>query len=136
VPVDERRFPRSFDSLDAIFGFVAEFLRAERLDAGHAFDLDLIAEELFTNMVKYGGGAEPIAMALSREGDTVVLVLRDFDARPYDVTRPRALPADLPLSERRAGGMGLHLVQRIADRLEYHHDGRTGTITVRKRLPR
>lgn len=133
--VDERRFPRSFDSLDAIFGFIAEFLGSERLDGAHAFDLDLIAEELFTNMVKYGGGAQPIAMSLSREGNTVVLVLRDFDARPYDVTRPRALPTGAPLSERRAGGMGLHLVQRIADGLEYHHDGRDGTVTVRKRLP-
>lgn len=133
--VDERRFPRSFDSLDAIFGFIGEFLRAERLDGQHAFELDLIAEELFTNMVKYGGGAEPIAMSLSREGDTVILVLRDFDGTPYDVTRPRTLPADAPLSERRAGGMGLHLVQRMADGLDYRHDGRTGTITVRKRIP-
>jgi serine/threonine-protein kinase RsbW len=132
--VDERRFPRSFDSLDGIFGYIAEFLRDERLDTAHAFDLDLIAEELFTNMVKYGGGAEPIAMGLSREGDTVVLVLRDFDARPWDVTLPRALPAERPVGERRAGGLGLHLVQRIADGLDYRHDGRTGTITVRKRI--
>ena len=131
--VDERRFPRSFESLDGIFGMIAEFLRAEGLDAAHAFDLDLMAEELFTNMVKYGNGAEPVAIGLARDGDAVVLVLRDVGAPPWDVTRPRALP-DAPLDERRAGGLGLHLVQRLADRLEYHHDGHTGTVTVRKRV--
>jgi anti-sigma regulatory factor (Ser/Thr protein kinase) len=64
----------------------------------------------------------------------VTLVLRDFDPRPYDVTRPRDVSVQAPLHERRAGGLGLHLVQRMADGLEYRHDGRSGTITVTKRL--
>lgn len=130
----ERRFPRTIGSLDAIFAFIAEFLRERRLDSAHAFDLDLIAEELFTNMVKYGGGEADVALALRHEGDTVTLVFRDFDGDPYDVTRPSRLPADVPLPEQRSGGRGLHLVQRLADGLDYHHDGRIGTITVRKRL--
>jgi len=132
--VDERRFARSFDSLEGLHAFIAEFLTSERLDAAHAFDLDLIAEELFTNMVKYGGGREAIAVGLAREGDTVTLVLRDFDGHPYDVTNPRGVAVDAPLEARRPGGLGLHLVQRMADDLDYCHDGRTGTITVRKRL--
>lgn len=112
---------------------IAEFLQAEGLDAAHAFDLDLMAEELFTNMVKYGNGAEPVSIGLGRDGDAVVLVLRDFGASPWDVTRPRALP-EAPIERRRAGGLGLHLVQRLADGLDYRHDGRSGIVTVRKRV--
>lgn len=134
--VDERRFPRSIGSLEGIFAFIAEFLREQELDGTSAFELDLIAEELFTNMVKYGGGGADVSLGLARDGDVVTLVLRDFDGRPYDVTRPSPLPANVPLAERRAGGMGLHLVQRLADGLDYSHDGRIGTITVRKRLAR
>jgi len=125
----ERRFPRHIDSLDAIFAFIAEFLRERGIDPARAFELDLIAEELFTNMAKYGGGNAEVSLALSSEGDEVTLVFRDYDGRPYDVTRPAALPDVL-----RAGGRGLHLVQRLADGLDYHHDGRVGTTTVRKRL--
>jgi serine/threonine-protein kinase RsbW len=132
--VDERRFPRSNQSLDAIFEFIATFLRANGVEERHAFDLDLIAEELFTNMVKYGGGRGDIALGLAREPDAVLLVLRDFDADPYDVTRPRALPEDGPVRARRAGGLGLHLVQRMADGLDYRHEGRVSTVTVRKRI--
>jgi anti-sigma regulatory factor (Ser/Thr protein kinase) len=132
--VDERRFPRAIASLDAIFATIADFLREHGLDRGCAFDLDLIAEELFTNMVKYGGAAD-VGFALAKEGDVVTMVFRDIGGPPYDVTLPRTLPAaDTPLAERRPGGLGLHLVQRIADGLDYRHDGRTGTITVTKRI--
>jgi anti-sigma regulatory factor (Ser/Thr protein kinase) len=133
--VDERRFPRAIASLDAIFATIADFLREHGLDGGCAFDLDLIAEELFTNMVKYGGTGGDVGFALAKEGDVVTMVFRDIGGPPYDVTLPRPLPgADTPLAERRPGGLGLHLVQRIADRLDYRHDGRTGTITVTKRI--
>ena len=117
-----------------MFTFIAEFLRAHDLDGKHAFELDLLAEELFTNFVKYGTGEGAIALALGLEPGAVVMRFRDFDAAPFDVTRPRALPADGPLRERKAGGLGLHLVQRLADGLDYHHDGRVSTVTVRKRL--
>lgn len=134
--MDERCYPREIGSLDAIFAAIADFLREHRLDAGAAFDLDLIAEELFTNMVKYGAKGGEVGLALAREGEVVTMVFRDIGGPPYDVTTPRALPsAETPLEARRPGGMGLHLVQRIADGLEYRHDGRTGTITVRKRVP-
>lgn len=137
MPSRAGRFARTIDSLDSIFAFIAEFLREHRLDSGHAFDLDLIAEELFTNMVKYGGGEAEVELRLAREGDIVTLVFRDFDGRPYDVTAARALPPrpdTARLADESFGGRGLHLVQRLADGLEYHHDGQVGTTTVRKRL--
>ena len=133
--MDERRFPRTIASLDAIFATIAAFLREHGLDRGIAFDLDLIAEELFTNMVKYGGTGGDVGFALAKDGDVVTMVFRDIGGPPYDVTLPRPLPgADTPLASRRPGGLGLHLVQRIADGLDYRHDGRTGTITVTKRV--
>src|SRR6185436_5207799 len=49
-----RRFPRDFASLEAIYAFVREFLAGHQLAGEHAWSLDLIVEELFTNVVKYG----------------------------------------------------------------------------------
>jgi serine/threonine-protein kinase RsbW len=127
----ERRFGRTFGSLESIFGFVAEFLAANGLPDSAAFDLDLVIEELFTNMVKYHPqGAPEIEIGLRRLGPDVVVVLRDFDVEPFDPTR--APPADLsrPPGERGAGGLGLHLVRRIARDMRYQHRDRTSTITV------
>lgn len=129
--MSERRFGRTFGSLESIFGFVAEFLQASGLPASTAFELDLVIEELFTNMVKYHPqGAPEIEIGLTRLGPDVVVVLRDFDVEPFDPTRAPPVDISRPLSERPAGGLGLHLVRRIARDLAYEHRDRCSTITV------
>ena len=130
-----RRFPRSTAVLEEIFAFVAEFLAAEGIDRERAFDLDLILEELFTNMVKYSReGKDDVEIALAREGEGLRLTLRDFNVDRFDVTGAPDVDISRPISERRAGGLGLHLVRRIADRFEYDYRDRVSTITVWKRL--
>lgn len=129
--MSERRFRRTFGSLESIFGFVAEFLEANGLPASAAFELDLVIEELFTNMVKYHPlGAPEIEIGLSRLARDVVVVLRDFDVEPFDPTL--APPVDLgrPPGERPSGGLGLHLVRRIARDLRYDYRDRISTISV------
>jgi hypothetical protein len=47
----QQYFPRSFDSLDAIFRFIGDFLAARSLDADLLGPVCFIVEELFTNFV-------------------------------------------------------------------------------------
>ena len=108
---------------------------AEGIERERAFDFDLIVEELFTNMVKYSReGKDDIEVALVREADGLRLTLRDFNVERFDVTGTPDVDISVPISERRAGGLGLHLVRRMADRFEYDYRDRVSTITVWKRL--
>jgi anti-sigma regulatory factor (Ser/Thr protein kinase) len=54
-----RTFGRSFDSLEDIFAFTSEFFGRHGLDRDLLPTVDLIVEELFTNMVKYSPGGAP-----------------------------------------------------------------------------
>ena len=129
--MSERHFGRTFGSLESIFGFVAEFLEANGLRDSAAFELDLVIEELFTNMVKYHPhGAPEIEIGLSRLGPDVLVVLRDFDVEPYDPTRAPRVDVGRPLGERPTGGLGLHLVRRIARDLRYDYRDRISTLTL------
>jgi serine/threonine-protein kinase RsbW len=129
--MSERRFGRTFSSLEGIFGFVAEFLESDGLPASAAFELDLVIEELFTNMVKYHPqGAPEIEIGLKRLGPDLVVVLRDFDVEPFDPTRAPRVDVGRPLRDRPRGGLGLHLVRRIARGLRYDYRDRISTITV------
>ncbi len=131
----ERRFTRQVGSLEAVFAFVDEFAAAHGISPDQSYDLALIIEELFTNMVRHGrGGADQISIDLEREDARVAVTLRDFDVEPFDVTRVKALDTSAPLSERRAGGMGLHFVKRLTDGMSYDYRDRTSTIKVTKRL--
>jgi serine/threonine-protein kinase RsbW len=97
--------------------------------------LDLIVEELFTNLVKYGGNArEEIRIALDREPGRLVIVLQDFDSERFDLTQTKPVDIDAPLRERRPGGLGIHLVKRMADDVRYDYANRVSTITVIKRI--
>jgi serine/threonine-protein kinase RsbW len=130
-----RRFGRTLASLEGIFGFVAEFIKANGLDAAQAFEVELVLEELFTNQVKYNPEAShEVEVRLEREGPTVLVVLRDFDVEPFDLTQAPEVDVSRPLSERQTGGLGLHLVRQIAERVRYEHRDRCSTITVSLRL--
>ena len=75
-----------------------------------------------------------IAIALEWKAPTLTIRLRDFDVEPFDPTQAPAVDITRPISERRAGGLGLHLIRQIADRIEYAYQDRNSTITVTKRL--
>lgn len=130
-----RRFRRDMSSLSAISDFVTDYLGAENLVSTLAFDVNLILEELFTNMVKYTRqGRNDVEIGLDREGSVLTIVLRDFDVEPFDPTQAPPLDTSRPLAERGRGGMGLHLVKQMTESLEYHYQDRTSTITLTKKL--
>lgn len=130
----ERTFPRNLAALEAVFAFTAEFLAASGAPAGAAFDIDLIVEELFTDFVKYNRSAHDIGVRLRRAGGAVEMTLTDRDVERFDVTGVPEVDPERYVAERRVGGLGLHLVRKLADRVEYRYEDRTSRIVVVKRL--
>jgi anti-sigma regulatory factor (Ser/Thr protein kinase) len=128
-------FPRKIDSTGKIHDRVAAFFLEQEIDAEHRFAVDLAVEEIFTNMVKYnpGGGGE-IEVALEREGDRLTVRLVDPDSEPFDITRAAEIDPDLPLQQRPIGGLGLHLVRKMIDEIDYAYAKRRSTITLSKRI--
>ena len=133
--VMEQRFDRGFRSLDAIFEFVSAFISRQSLDEAVAYSLNLAVEELFTNMVKYNSGAgERILIRMSREAKLVVVELIDFNVDPFDPDTVAEVTTDQPIDERSPGGLGLHLVKSIVDKVSYEYKDRQMKVTVIKRL--
>ncbi len=131
----QKAFKREIASLDAIFAFIRDFFDREHIDSRHLYTMNLAAEELFTNMVKYNpGNAGDILIDVEADEDRLRLTLTEHDADFFDVTRPRPAPDDVPLQDRRKGGLGLFLVQQMVDGIAYEHEGRRSTVTVTKKL--
>jgi anti-sigma regulatory factor (Ser/Thr protein kinase) len=131
----ERRFLRAATSLEAIYAFVREFLASHGIAEDVAFEIDLILEELFTNMVKYGAAGEPeIAIALGWSAPELTMRLEDRGAPRFDPGEAPPVDVTRPIEERNAGGLGLHLVRRMADRLEYAYEDGCSRVTVMKKV--
>jgi anti-sigma regulatory factor (Ser/Thr protein kinase) len=100
---------------------VESFFRDHGIDSGFAVNVNLALDEVLTNIISYGyrdASAHTINVTLVLEKDVVKATVED-DACAFD---PRtALPPDIesPLEARPLGGLGVHLVRQLMDRIEY-----------------
>lgn len=132
----EKKFPKEFESLKAIFEVVSEFSASNNLDESQAFSIKFSIEEVFTNMVKYNPGASEVTISLGREGSAIRIGFVDEEKKPFDITKKGDIDPALPIENRKPGGLGIFLVKKIMDNVEYSHDGVHSRITLTKYLER
>ena len=127
---------RDLDALPEVMQLVDTFFATTAADPGVRFPVELALEEVFTNMVKYNAaGKGRIRIDLGIDDGELVITVTDSDAPFWDpVTDAPNVAVDEPLATRKAGGLGIYLVKKIMDRIEYSHQNRTSTITLHKRM--
>jgi anti-sigma regulatory factor (Ser/Thr protein kinase) len=134
APVREN-FPRDLAALSRMFDFVAAFIEREQLGASERYAIGFTLEELFTNILKYGGqGTGEIEVMLERRGGEVVGSIVNPDAGDFNVSSTPDVDISLPADKRRTGGLGLHLIRRVMDAVEYEYTGHASRITFRKKV--
>ncbi|HVE49221.1 MAG TPA: SpoIIE family protein phosphatase [Casimicrobiaceae bacterium] len=123
APMMRRSFARSFDSIARIVAYVDEACAQSRVDAAVRATVDFVIEELFTNMVKYSAmSAVDVRIDVAPIDRGVEVIMIDQGVAPFDVTRARNVDISAPIGDREPGGLGLHLVRRLVDALEYVYD--------------
>jgi anti-sigma regulatory factor (Ser/Thr protein kinase) len=135
----EKKFRKDVSSLEAIDAFVRSYAGDHSLDAETVFAVNFVIEEIFTNMVKYQpSGSNDISIELSGEvsGGARTLRIRmvDYGVEYFDPTAAPPVDTTKPLSERRPGGLGVHLVKQYVDDFNYEYVGNDSVITLVKKL--
>jgi serine/threonine-protein kinase RsbW len=106
--------------LPHVFEFMETTCREARVREDAQFDLQLAVEEACANVIEHAyeakGGALRITFAT--RGPDVILTVID-QGPPFDPTSVAAPDLNLPLEERRIGGLGIHLIKRLMDELDY-----------------
>ncbi len=128
----------SLESLAEISDFVVRSARAAGLDDKGTWEVQLAVDEAATNIIlhAYRDGEEgPITVHAEVKGGEFVVCLHDHGV-PFN---PASVPdPDLhsPLEERKTGGLGLYLMRKLMDRVEFHFDeDGYNVVTLAKRLP-
>ena len=132
---EARLFARSIASIEAMVSYSAEAFARLGIDPSLKPPVDFVVEELFTNMVKYAtGSTRDVRMAVAAIDGGVEVTLTDYDVEPFDVTRAPDVDTGAPIEARRPGGLGLHLIRRLVDAIEYEysHATRESRTTFRK----
>ena len=120
--------------LERLAGEVARFCSEHSLPAELEFQLNLVLEELFVNAVRHGaceGMSDAALIRIRLEQDAVVHVIFSDHGGPFDLTQAPLADIHAPLSERHAGGLGIHLVRQIMRDVSYSREGEWNVLTMR-----
>lgn len=115
---------------------VAGFLEEQAVPPRAAYAIQLVLEELITNIIDYAyddAKTHEIGVRVALEAGHGVVEIED-DGRPFD---PLGVPeADIrrPLEDRPIGGLGLHLVRQMVENMDYHRVGGKNRVEVRMPL--
>jgi anti-sigma regulatory factor (Ser/Thr protein kinase) len=123
--------------------FASEFTSRHRLADEETARLQIILDELFTNVVNYGydvtaGGEHReghIDVALSLEGDRLIVEFVD-DGQPFDPLTGPLPDLDLPAETRPIGGVGIAIVRALVDETSYRREGDRNYLTLSRNVLR
>jgi anti-sigma regulatory factor (Ser/Thr protein kinase) len=112
---------------------VAGFLEANSVPPRAAYAVQLVLEELITNIISYAHddcAVHNIGVRVALEPEHALVEVED-DGRPFD---PSTVPdADVrgPIQDRSIGGLGLHLVRQMSNGMDYSRAGGKNRLQVR-----
>jgi len=126
-----KAFAARLDALAEMVDFTAAAFEREGIDRRLLGTVDFVLEELFTNVVKYGrrthgtSGARNVPVSVQLElqaiaGGVQACLIAEGVA-DFDVTRAPPVDTSLPIEQRQPGGLGLHLIGRLVDSIEYDY---------------
>jgi serine/threonine-protein kinase RsbW len=119
---------------------VQRFGRGNHLSDDDIMRIRLVLDEVVVNIVAHGyeeageTNHQDIHIHLSLDDRDVLTIRVTDNAREYD---PRTAPAprfDLPVEERRKGGLGVHIVKAIMDTIDYRRVDGHNVLTLTKKL--
>ncbi len=97
-------------------------------------ELDLILEELFTNVVTYGFDDEKehdIELSMSCNNNSLLIRMED-DGQPFDITKAPTPDTKCGLDKRCVGGLGIHLVKHFIDECKYYRKKGKNIVILKK----
>ena len=124
--------------VDRLYRSVSQFCRENGLSSEIEGDLSLALEEVLVNVISYGhpeGGKHEILVELAVEEECVVATVED-DGMPFNPLETPEPDLDSPMEARRIGGLGIHLVRNITDRLEYRRNEGRNRLVMWKNVRR
>ena len=117
-------------------GFIDELVAELCLTAEDAFNIHLALEEAVSNVIMYAfpeGEQHDITLTVRHVDDT--LIFRVIDAgQEFDPTLQPDADVTLSLEQRPIGGLGIFLIRRIMQRVEYHRIDGNNILTMVKSI--
>jgi anti-sigma regulatory factor (Ser/Thr protein kinase) len=127
------------EELDRLSAVLESFCGEHGFPPPLTYSLELALDEIVSNIIRYGRFSERrqrIAVNIEYRNDTVFLHIKD-DGVPFNPLLAEPPELDLPLEQRSrpVGGMGIHIVTSIMDRIQYFRRDGKNILEMEKAIP-
>ena len=116
------------DSISEVSDFLDNCMDDFSIPMRVGYSLKVVADEIFSNIVYYSG-AKNAEILFRNEDDRVTLVFMD-DGIPYNPMEAEEPDVTAGADERKIGGLGLFMVKKMAEDVQYEYTGAKNQMTV------
>ncbi|MEG2174972.1 MAG: SpoIIE family protein phosphatase, partial [Oscillospiraceae bacterium] len=126
------KLPPSLEAMTEVTNFVEQSMEEAALPMKLIAQMNIAVDEIFSNIARYSGATDATVGVKISNG---CLTLRFADnGLPYDPTATAVPDTSLSADEREIGGLGLLMVKKFMDTVEYeYHDG-LNILTLKKQI--
>ena len=125
--------PACIQHLGDLLDFLSEQMDAAGIGAAQKHAIAIVAEEVFVNISSYayapGEGDTTVSMDIG--ADSIALEFSD-SGKPYDPLSHEDPDTALSTDEREIGGLGILIVKKMMDQVEYRHEGGRNILSLIK----
>ncbi len=127
---DTIRLPAVVESLEPIRSFTLSKISEWGFSSSILDKLDLVLEELLTNVFKYAypDSHGDLELSCKNTNDSLMVSIRDWGPafNPLESDPPNLSSG---IEDRQIGGLGIHLVREIVDDIHYRRSDNTNILT-------
>ena len=133
----EITLPATFENISSVTAFVDEQLEALGCPPKARMQIDVAIDELFGNVARYAyapkTGEATVQFAFSADTRTASVTFLDSGI-PFNPLNTADPDVNAPTEERGIGGLGIFLVKKTMDGIDYRYEDGRNVLTIRKRL--
>lgn len=109
-----------YENTEKVENFVRDFLEQQNIRPAVRHKLLIALDEIYSNLVQYSD-AGFLELSLAMKKDIIYVIFCD-DGSPYNPLEQSDPDVELPMQEREIGGLGIYLVKKTMDEIEYEYN--------------
>jgi serine/threonine-protein kinase RsbW len=129
------QYSARFEYLDEIREFVGNIARRNGFNDKEVYNIQLAADEAASNIIEHAYEGESDAslfMTCDMKGGEIVITMRDT-GKPFNPSLVKEPNLKADLSERQIGGLGVYLMRKLMDNVQYESTRAGNLLTMTKR---
>lgn len=123
------------ENLDEVLSFVNCELEKQNCSMMAQMELDIAIEELFVNIAHYAYRPKegPVTIQIDFKEDMISVVFID-NGIPYNPWERKDPDITLSAEEREIGGLGVYMVKKSMDHVDYSYEEGKNILTIQKNI--